>query len=48
MVQRGVRHRCRNGPQGALHNGACPLFELSRNGTFRFIGADPSFEKGNT
>jgi hypothetical protein len=22
MVQKGVRHRCRNGPEGAAHNGA--------------------------
>jgi hypothetical protein len=22
MVQKGVRHRCRNGPEGASHNGA--------------------------
>ena len=26
-VRKGVRYRCRNGPQGASHNGARPLFE---------------------
>ena len=27
MVQKGVGYRCRNGPQGASHNGTRPLFE---------------------
>src|SRR5215472_9129631 len=27
MVQKGVGYLCRNGPQGASHNGTRPLFE---------------------
>ena len=31
MVQKGVWYRCRNGPQGASHNGTSPLFEPCPN-----------------